>query len=296
MMSHRHNWPARPDEGHRMRMTIGDLARAAAPPGWSRLTVRRSQVGAHALTTLICDGREVAAEGVDEQFQRLRELSYRADAGTWFTCELEFTAGSRGYTGHVDSSAPPFADVPAPAALAELTLFPHEEPPGWLLAALPTAAPIALPTAYGDRRHRRHRHSDHEPPPPPPAPITGELAYRPATAMTAHVFEHHQEPDLHDVYLTGQADEPECLLVGCSANALWASRGGTRGTGGGMRSITLDGEVLRLELTPEAADALETETAFEVRLDMPPEMTARLAAVLPGMLRRVTGAPELIGF
>ncbi|MFI6789272.1 hypothetical protein ACIBG4_18320 [Nonomuraea sp. NPDC050383] len=114
--------------------------------------------------------------------------------------------------------------------------------------------------------------------------------------MTAHLFEHHQEPDLHDVYLTGEADEPECLLVGCSANALWASRGGTRGTGGGMRSITLDGEVLRLELTPEAADALETETAFEVRLDMPPGMTARLAAVLPGMLRRVTGAPELIGF
>ncbi|MFI6789273.1 hypothetical protein ACIBG4_18325 [Nonomuraea sp. NPDC050383] len=171
MMSHRHNWPARPDEGHRTRMAIGDLARAAAPPGWSRLTVRRTQVGAHALTTLICDGREVAAEGVDEQFQRLRELSYRADAGTWFTCELEFTAGSRGYTGHVDSSAPPFADVPARAALAELTLFPHEEPPAGCSPRSPppcpsrcpprtaTAATAGTTTATTSRRPRRLRRS-----------------------------------------------------------------------------------------------------------------------------------------
>ncbi|MEV0147924.1 MULTISPECIES: hypothetical protein [unclassified Nonomuraea] len=297
MTSERYTWPARPDEGHSTRMTIGDLARAATAPGWSRLTVRRAQVGAHTLTTVTRDGREIAAEGVDEQFQRLRELSYRADAGTWFACELEFTPGSRGYTGRVDSSAPPFEDVPPPAALGELTLFPREEPPAWLLAALPTAAPIALPAAYDDRHdHWRHHRGDHEPPPPPPPPITGELAYRPATAMTARVFEHHQEPDAQYVHLTEQADEPESLLVGCSWNALWVSRGGMRGTGEGVRSIMLDGEVLRLELTPEAADALETETAYEVRLDLPPEMTARLRAVLPGMLRRVTGGPELIGF
>ncbi|MEV4179723.1 hypothetical protein [Nonomuraea sp. NPDC049709] len=56
------------------------------------------------------------------------------------------------------------------------------------------------------------------------------------------------------------------------------------------------GATLRLELTPEAADALETETTFEVRLQLPPGTPARLCATLPGMLRPFEQVPELIGF
>ncbi|MEV0198745.1 hypothetical protein [Nonomuraea sp. NPDC050691] len=295
------HWYSRHDEGHGLRLRIGDLARAAAAPGWSRLGVRRVQVGAHALTTVTRDGRELhelAAGDLDLPFQRLRELSYRTGAGTWFTCELAFTPGGRGYTGRVDSSAPPFEEVPAPAALAELTVFPREEPPGWLLAALPTAVPIGMPTTYGDHHHPWARlGSDHGDRPPPP-PITGELAYRPATAMTARLFEHHQGDDVRDLLLAEQADEPGTglLLLSCHQDAYWMARGGRRGSGGGVRSITLDGRALRLELTPEAADALETETVFEVRLDLPPETIGRLRATLPGVLRRAAEAPELIGF
>lgn len=147
------NWLTRHDEGHAMRVAIGDLARAAAAPGWSRLVVRHAEVGSHAVTTLLRDGREIPAEGMREPFRRLRELSYRAGAGTWFTCELAFEPRSRRYAGRVDSSAQPFADVPATAALAELTTFSRETPPGWLLAALPTAPPLPSPspTANGTR-------------------------------------------------------------------------------------------------------------------------------------------------
>ncbi|MER5321662.1 hypothetical protein [Streptosporangium roseum] len=285
------------DEGHDMRMAIGDLARAAAAPGWSRLAVRRAQVGAHALTTVTCDGREIVAVGMDGPFQRLRELSYRAGAGTWFTCELAFSPGSRGYTGRVDSSAPPFEDVPAPAALAELTTFPREEPPGWLLAALPTAAPLGLPITYGDRYDRWRNLPDDDRPPSPP-PITGELTYLPATTMTARAFGQSQEHGRHMVYLAERAgeSESELLLVACYKETYWVARQGMRGTGEGVRSVMLDGAALRLELTPEAADMLETETAFEVRLDLPPETIGELRAALPGVLRSAAQAPELIGF
>ncbi|WP_188197802.1 hypothetical protein [Nonomuraea sp. SYSU D8015] len=288
-------WRSRLDEGHALRMEIGDVARAAAAPGWSRLTVRRAQVGAYALTTVTCDGREIAAAGMDEPFQRLRELSYKADAGTWFTCELAFSPGSRGYTGRVCSAAAPFEDVPAPAALAELTTFPREEPPGWLLAALPTAPPIGLPTTYGDHYDRwAAHHGDGRPPPP----IDGELAYVPATTMTARTFHHDQESGHHSLYLMERTDEPEAgyFTVSRYEDAYWIGRHSMHSTNTGVRSITLDGALLRLELTPEAADGLATETAFEVRLDLPPENIGRLRAVLPGMLRPVTQGPELIGF
>ncbi|MFF5207545.1 hypothetical protein [Streptosporangium sp. NPDC000396] len=292
------HWRSRHDEGHDMRMAIGDLARVAATPGWSRLVVRRAQVGTHALTTVTRDGREIAAKGMEEPFQRLRELSCKADAGTWFTCELVFSPGSRGYTGRVDSSAPPFEDVPALAALAELTTFPREEPPGWLLAALPTAAPLGLPTTYGDHYDRWHDHPGDRR--PPPLPITGELAYLPATTMTARAFyqEQDQEHGQHMVYLVEQVDEPEAehLVVTCYQGVYWVARRDMHGTSEGVRSITLDGAALRLELTPEAADTLETEIAFEVHLDLPPETISELRAALPSMLRPVAQAPELIGF
>ncbi|MGP3964696.1 hypothetical protein ACTWPT_52945 [Nonomuraea sp. 3N208] len=288
-------WRSRSDEGHAMRMAIGDQARAAAEPGWSQLVVRRAQVGAYALTTVTRDGRESAAEGMDEPFQRLRELSYRADAGTWYTCELAFSPGSRGYTGRVDSSAPPFEHVPGVAALAELTMFPREEPPGWLLAASPTAAPIGLPATYGDRYDRWREHLGDQPPPPP---ITGELTYLPATTMTARAFDESQKRGHPLIYLAVQADDPqaEFLLVQSHQEAYGVGRHGPRGTIGGVRTITLDGAVLRLELTPEAADLLETETTFEVRLDLPPETIGELRTALPAMLRSVAEPPELIGF
>ncbi|MGV9324791.1 hypothetical protein [Streptosporangium sandarakinum] len=298
------NWRSRNDEAHARLMEIGDLARAAASPGWSRLAVRHAQVGSHALTTVTREGREITVEGTAEPFQgmaesfrRLRELSYRDGAGTWFICELEFSPGGRGYTGRVDSAAPPFADVPPMAALAELTDFPREEPPGWLMAALPTAAPLGLPTAYGDRYDRWRGHSDDRRP-QAPLPITGELAYRPAMTMTARVFRQIQKHGRHLVHLAEQAGESEAeqLVVIRHPETCWVVRQGTHGTDEGVRSITLDGATLRLELTAKAADLLGTETAFEVRLDLPPETLGELRAALPGMLRSVAQAPELIGF
>jgi hypothetical protein len=73
-------------------------------------------------------------------------------------------------------------------------------------------------------------------------------------------------------------------------------RHGPRGGMGGVRSVTLDGTVLRLELTPEAADLLETETTFEVHLDLPPETISELRTALAAMLKFVAEPPELIGF
>ncbi|MEU9834491.1 hypothetical protein AB0D67_23430 [Streptosporangium sp. NPDC048047] len=298
MMTKRNrNWRSRNDEAHARLMEICDLTRTTAAPGWSRLTVRHAQVGPYALTTVTRDGREITVEGTAEPFQRLRELSYREDAGTWFTCELELSPGGRGYTGRVDSTAPPFGDVPPSAALAELTAFPREEPPGWLLDALPTAVPFGLSTAYGDRYDRWYAHfGDRRPPAPPP--ITGELAYRPATTMTARAYGHDQDRGRRLVCLTAQADDPgaDHLLVTSHREGYWVARQDMRGTREGVRSITLDGTVLRLELTPEAADRLETESVFEVRLDLPPGTLGELRTVLPGILRSVDRAPELIGF
>ncbi|SDH70800.1 hypothetical protein [Nonomuraea jiangxiensis] len=289
-------WRSRHDESHSMRLAIGDLARAAAAPGWSRLTVHRAQTGQYARTTVTRDGQEIAVAGLDDPFQRLRELAYRADAGTWFTCELVFSPGTRGYTGHVDSAAPPFEDVPPVAALAELTTFPRPEPPGWLLAALPTAAPIGLPTTYGD--HYERRSLMHREPPPPPPPISGTLSYLPATTLTVRAFEHGRRHGRNHFHLTDQAGHhaDERLVVLSGEDVYWVARHGERVTDRGVRSITLDGGTLRLELTPEAADALETETSFETHLDLPPETIDALRTVLPGMLRTVTDAPRLIGF
>ncbi|MEU6782724.1 hypothetical protein ABZ912_26280 [Nonomuraea angiospora] len=295
------HWRTRHDEGHALRLEIGDLARAAAEPGWTRLEVRRAQVGSYARTTLTRDGREIAAEGLDEPFQRLRELSYQAESGTWFTCELAFPAGSRGYTGRVDSAAPPFEDVPAPAALAELTTFPRAESPGWLLTALPTAAPIGMPTTYGEHYDRRYTHwgddrSDRRPPPPPP--IHGDVAYIPAAGMTCGDFGQSDERRQRVLFLAESAgdDESEHLYVLGYEEGYWVARHGTHGTGEGVRSITLDGAALRLELTPEAADALGTETTFEARLELPPETIAELRTALGLVLGPVARAPELIGF
>ncbi|MBB5781108.1 hypothetical protein HD596_007864 [Nonomuraea jabiensis] len=289
------HWRTRHDEGHALRLELGDLARAAAEPGWARLEVRRAQVGPYARTTLTRDGREIAAEGLDEPFQRLRELSYKADSGTWFTCELTLSSGSRGYTCRVDSSVAPFEDVPAPAALAELTTFPRTEPPGWLLAALPTAAPIGMPTTYGahhdwwgdDRSDRR-----------PPPPIHGDVAYVPAAGMTCRDFGHSDEHRQRAVFLAESAgdDESEHLYVMSYEEVYMVARHGFRGTDAGMRSITLDGAALRFELTPEAADALGTETTFEARLELPPETIAELRTALRAVLGPVAQAPELIGF
>ncbi|MGI5284552.1 hypothetical protein ACQEVF_14590 [Nonomuraea polychroma] len=286
-------WRSRGDEGHALRMAIGDLARAAAEPGWSRLVVRRAQVGTYAVTTVSRDGHVISAEGMDEPFQRLRELSYRTDVGTWFTCELAFSAGTRGYTGRVDSTSRPFEHVPALAALAELATLPRAEPPAWLLDALPTAAPIGLPTTYGDR-YDRWRDGDQ----PPPPPITGEVTYLPATTMTVRAFDKEQKHDQQYIYLGGQRDHPEAefLMIQRYLQAHGLVRHGPRGGVGGVRSITLDGMVLRLELTPKAADLLETETTFEVHLDLPPETISELCVTLAAMLKSVAEPPELIGF
>ncbi|RGA04515.1 hypothetical protein DI270_013605 [Microbispora triticiradicis] len=292
------NWSTRHDEGHALRMAIGDLARAAAAPEWTRLVARHAEVGSHAVTTLLRDGREISAEGMREPFRRLRELSYQADTGTWFTCELAFEPGSRRYTCRAGSAEPPFVDVPAAAALAELTTFFRETPPGWLLAALPTAPPLPLPFGHGERYEGWSRRDFGDRRPRRPLPISGEVTYVPDTAMTARAMAYDRERGGHLVYLAERDGDPESgfLMVTSSRDTWYVGREGMRGAGEGVRAVTLDGSTLRLELTPEAADLLETEQVFEIRLELPPESAAELRAVLPRMLRPVAGAPDLSGF
>ncbi|PZG21106.1 hypothetical protein C1J01_07385 [Nonomuraea aridisoli] len=280
-----------------MRMAVGDLARAAAGEGWSELVVRRGQVGAYALTTVTCDGREIVVEGMEEPFRRMREVSCTSGHGTWFTCELWFAPGGRGYTGRVDASGPPFAEVPPVAALAELTVFPRQEAPGWLLDALPTAPPLTLPMG-GDTHGQWLRGSHNDQPPPPPPSISGDLSYVPATAMTARGFQHKEKRHRHLAVLVRDTDAPKeaHFAVASAGEDCWIIRDRMRATGEGVRSLAVDGTVLRLELTAEAADALETETCFEVLLDLPAEEIERLRTVLPGILRSAGDAPELIGF
>ncbi|SEF90603.1 hypothetical protein SAMN05444920_101982 [Nonomuraea solani] len=283
---------SRREEAHHLRMAIGDLARSAAAPGWSELVVRRGQVGPYAETVVTVDGREIAVEGLDEPFQRLRELSYKEFAGTWFTCELAFTPGRRNYTGRVDAKGVPFVDVPARAALAELTMFASDEPPGWLLAALPTAAPIGL--QFGHTGHQRWQSMGFAEQPESAPPINGPLSYVPATVMTAKVLDESRERRADVVRLEGEDDEE--LMVAHFMGQYLVARHGTRGTDGGLRSVTMEGNVLRLELTDVAADALETEAAFEVRLDLPPGEVDELRAALLRVLGPCAQAPELIGF
>ncbi|MFI7611314.1 hypothetical protein ACIBP6_08865 [Nonomuraea terrae] len=293
MMKRSERWRSRDGEAHARRTSIGDVVRAAAVPGWSELVVRRAQVGSYAVTSVIRDGREIAVEAVDEPFRLLREVSYRPGVGTWFTCELAFAPHGRGYTGRVDASAPPLADVPPAAALAELTTFPREDTPGWLLDALPTTVPLTAPTTYGDHYDRWREHRGRHPLPP----IDGDLVYVPAAVMTARVFDHGVERGQHLWHVAEKdAAGADALMISAYEQKYWVGRDGARGIGEGVRSLSLDGAVLRLELTSEAADELRTETLYEVRLDLPPESIDRLRAAVPDMFRLVDDAPELIGF
>ncbi|MFF0574424.1 hypothetical protein [Streptosporangium saharense] len=291
------HWRSRHEEGRGMRAAVGDLVRAAAEPGWSRLVARHAQVGAHTRTTVLRDGHEITTDDLAEDlatpFQRLRELSHRAGEGTWLTCELAFVPGSRGYTGQVDPHARPFEHVPAEAALTELTLFPRDEPPGWLLDALPTAPPLGLPVSYGGDYDRWRRNE----PPPPSLPITGELSYLPEATMTARAFEHSWEYGQPTVFLLEKPGDPQAghLLFSHHRKTFWMSRHGMRGSGEGLRAVTLDGRTLRLELSPRTADTLETETVFEIHLDLPEETVGELRTALSAVLRAVTPAPDLSG-
>jgi hypothetical protein len=43
-------------EARHLRLMIGDLARAAAPPGWAGITVHRAQVSRFSRTVVTYDG------------------------------------------------------------------------------------------------------------------------------------------------------------------------------------------------------------------------------------------------
>ncbi|MFD0658561.1 hypothetical protein [Thermocatellispora tengchongensis] len=272
-------------------MRIGDLARAAAAPGWSRLTVRRAQVGTLARTTVTRDGEPITVAGLDEPFQRLREVSWTEGAGTWFTCELTFTPGTRGYTGRVDDTDRPFEDtVPGLVALGELAAHPRDRVPPWLLDALPTAVPLPLPQQPG------HRDTASWPGGGKPVPaISGELAYVPATRTTVGGFELVEERDRTTLVFTdGRAGHDRLICVG-HGSAYWIARPEASGTNTGVRSITLDGAVLRFDLTTEAADAMWTGPTFEVRLDLPPDRLTALRAALGRVLAATSLKEALVG-
>ncbi|WP_378788915.1 hypothetical protein ACFMQL_34260 [Nonomuraea fastidiosa] len=303
-------------EAHGVRLHIADLVRAAAGPDASRMTVRRAQVGAVGETTVTCDGRPLAVDGLDEPFERLREMSYREGEGTWFTCELELSADSRGYVCRTDGEEMPFAQVDPLGALGEMTVFHRHEPPGWLVAALPTAAPLSPPASVVSSRLRppgipladwRTVLTHHQP------PITGEVSYTPATGMTARAVRLDEQaeppPGLRYLYLETRPGDPEeeRLVVVAFGDEYWLVRhpfgiaDGARldpdeALGEPVRSLTLDKATLRLELPAWAADDLQTETVFEVALDLDAAQMATLRAAVPQVLSQAADPPELIGF
>jgi hypothetical protein len=278
-------------ETRRLRLTIGDLVRAAAPPGWAGITVRRAQVSRFSRTVVTYDGAEAGVRGpdevreLDESFQRLRELSYVDGRGTWFSCELRFTPQSRSYHGRVDTDAFPFpegTDILGLAPLEELATFPRDTVPRWLLDALPTTVPFSLRKPGGDWPERfRNRPST-----PEPAPVlSGELVYTPVGHMAVHGFGYGEDRRGFAVVLdektTGDGDRL-CFMIRQSMTGppYWVTRGDIRVTGGGVTSYVLDDRRLVLHFTPEAADDLETETVLTVDLNLKPTETEELRAAL----------------
>ncbi|WP_371783488.1 hypothetical protein [Streptosporangium subroseum] len=270
---------------------IGDLARATAPPGWAGITVHRAQVSRFSRTVVTYDGAEAVVRepdeirGLDESFQRLRELSYVNGQGTWFSCELRFTPRSRSYHGHVDADAFPFpggTDIPGLAPLEELAAFPRDAVPRWLLDALPTAVPFGLrktdPGWSGPFSGR--------PSIPEPVPVfSGELVYTPLGHMAVHGIGYGEARHGFTIVLseetTGEGDHL-CFMIRQSMTGppYWVSRGDLRGTGDGIMSYVLDDRRLVLHLTPEAADDLGTETVLTVDLNLKPAETEKLQAAL----------------
>lgn len=282
-------------EACRVRLAIGDLVRAAAPAGWTGATVRCAQVGRFSLITVDCDGVEIGVQGLAEPFHRLRELSHRDGEGSWFSCELRFTPESRAYRGQVDADGFPFPegmDIPDIASLEELTVFPRDAVPGWLLDALPTAVPVGLrePEDPWQQLHRRSR------PPVPEPVIAGELAYTPIGHLAAHGFEFRGDLGGPTVLLTEKAGGGGDYLLFIARSRkgdprYWVTREDMRGAGGGITACVLDERRLVLHLTPEAADAMETETVLSVDLHLEADEMERLRTVLGGILR--IGGPEL---
>ncbi|MFC7586677.1 hypothetical protein ACFQYP_25275 [Nonomuraea antimicrobica] len=280
---------------HARRMEIGDLARAAAGPTWSRLEVRRDQVGAYARTVVTCDGREIPVEGMDEPFQLMRELSYEAGAGTWFTCELEFAAGTRAYAGRVQSAEPPFEEVPPVAALAELTAFPAwSRPPGCRRRCpppCPSGCPVTTTTTTTGST------------PPTTAPAA------PAADQRGDVLHAGRGDDGGCAPLPAGPRPPDALprragrRSGVRALLRGPLRPGVLGGAAGHARRRRSGAGTDARRRPAGgggddggADELETETVFTIRLDLPPERIGTLRTVLPGVLGQVESPPELIGF
>jgi hypothetical protein len=293
-------------EAHLLRLTIGDLARAAAPPGWTGITVRRTQVGRFSRTTTICAGMETAGtpveiRGLDEPFQRLRELSYVDGRGPWFSCALRFAPESRSYHGSVDGDGFPFpegTEIPWVAALDELTAFPRDTVPRWLLDALPTAVPLGLRKPEDDPEERVTLGFSI---PETAPPLSGDPSYTPLGHLTAHGFGTGEDTYGFNVTLSEEAagDDAQLFFVRYPQTDLsyWVGRGGIRGTSGGITSCAIDDRRLVLRLTPEAADDLETETVLTVDLKLNPAETEELRAALKKILLSGPSeqTPSLIG-
>ncbi|WP_436762876.1 hypothetical protein [Streptosporangium sp. V21-05] len=287
------------DEERRLRLAIGDLVRAAAPPGWSDATVRCGQVGGFTRVVVERDGVELGVQGLEEQVRRLRELAHRDGEGTWFSCELRFTPESRSYRGQVDADGFPFpegTDIPDIAPLEELTVFPRDTVPGWLVEALPTAVPVGIREPEDPWRHSA------ESPDPEPV-ISGEVAYTPIGHMVARGLragERGGEPLAvleekagggggHLLFIARREGKRRPYRVG---------RSGKRGTEDGIIACVLDDRRLVLRFTPKAADDMEAETVLTVDLDLTPAETERLRTVLSKAFQAGTSdrMPSLTGF
>lgn len=287
------------DEERRLRLAIGDLVRAAAPPGWSEATVRCGQVGGFTRVVVDCDGVELGVQGLEEQVRRLRELAHRDGEGTWFSCELRFTPQSRAYRGQVDADGFPFpegTDIPDIAPLEELTVFPRDTVPGWLVDALPTTVPVGI------RRPEDPWHRSAESPDPEPV-ISGKAAYTPIEHMVVRGLRAGERGGEPLVVLEGKAGGGGDHLLFTvrkegTKRPCWVARSRMRGTVDGITACVLDDRRLVLRFTPKAADDMETETVLTVDLDLTPAETERLRAVLSEVFQAGTSdrMPSLTGF
>lgn len=239
---------------------------------------------------------------MDEPFGRLRELSYAEGGGTWFSCELRFTRGSRSYRGHAEAEEFPFpegTDIPETAPLEELAAFPRGDVPRWLLDALPTAVPVGLREPE-DRWPERFAPGFSAPEPLPVS--SGELAYTPIEHMAVHGFAHNGKAGEFTVMLNEKAPSSDYLLfIGGRSRtepSYWVAREDMRGTDTGVISCALDDRRLVLRLTPQAADGMETETVLVVDLNLKPAEIEELRVTLRKILLSAPPdrMPSLIGF
>ncbi|MDP9863279.1 MULTISPECIES: Imm10 family immunity protein [Streptosporangium] len=155
------------DHAHELCIEIGRAVKAGAPDGWQEVDVHRCQLGTFSTTVVtyqMADGSQQIrpAEGIDDLFHQLKVAEYKPGEGTWSVCRLGYSPRGKSYNSMMSTfdGESPFAqgiEVPAPAYVEELTMFPRKSAliPPWMIAAWPEDVllpePSSTPTSPADR-------------------------------------------------------------------------------------------------------------------------------------------------